>query len=203
MAAKDKVLYRTWSNMISRCTDDRNSAFKNYGGRGISVCERWLNSFDDFAADMGPRPPRHSIERRDNDGNYEPGNCRWATASEQARNKRNSRFVEIHGVRYHVAELAEKHGVDMRTIFYRAAQGWPAEQVFSKNPIWNNSESQKKAVSIHAEKKKAQTHCKRGHELAGENLYRHGNRRACKICRNIVTMESYYRKKGRAQESFS
>lgn len=193
--------------MITRCTDERNSAFKNYGGRGIIVCDRWLNSFDDFAADMGPRPPRMSIERNDTNGNYEPSNCRWATATEQARNKRNSRFVEIQGVRYHVAELAEKHGINMRTIFWRAGQGWPAEQVFSKNPIWNNAESQKKAIRAHAEKKKAQTHCKRGHELSGDNLYvspqGNGNRRICKICKHINSMASYYRRKGRIQEAIS
>lgn len=204
MAAKDKALYRTWQNMIARCTNPSADAFRNYGARGIKVCDRWLNSFDAFALDMGNRPHRHSIERCDNDGNYEPGNCKWATASEQARNKRNSRFVEIDGVRYHVAELAEKHGINMRTIFWRAGQGWPAELVFSKNPIWNNIESQKKAIAAHSAKKKAQTHCKRGHELSGDNLYvqpnGNTNRRACKKCRHLVTMASYYRRKGKVHE---
>jgi hypothetical protein len=75
--------------MRQRCYDERHSNFKNYGARGIKICERWLDSYENFLADMGRKPsPRHSIDREDNDGDYEPGNCRWATPSEQALNKR-------------------------------------------------------------------------------------------------------------------
>jgi hypothetical protein len=75
--------------MKTRCSNPRNPAFMDYGGRGIEVCPRWEVSFEAFLADMGPRTsPAHSIDRKNNDGNYEPGNCRWATASEQARNRR-------------------------------------------------------------------------------------------------------------------
>lgn len=81
--------YARWVGMIRRCYSANNPAYKYYGGRGIAVCARWLESFPNFVADMGPRPSaKHSIDRINNDGNYEPGNCRWATASEQARNKR-------------------------------------------------------------------------------------------------------------------
>lgn len=81
--------YHIWRAMIQRCTDASRPGFKDYGGRGIRVCERWLNSYEAFLADVGRRPSaKHSIDRRDNDGNYEPGNVRWATRLEQNRNRR-------------------------------------------------------------------------------------------------------------------
>ncbi len=85
------TLYATWSSMIQRCTNPNAKNYKWYGGRGITVCERW-RSFENFAADMGDRPGRgYSIDRINNNGNYEPGNCRWATQSEQVRNSRRCR----------------------------------------------------------------------------------------------------------------
>ena len=83
--------YRSYNAMKQRCLDPNASCFKNYGGRGITVCDRWLNDPLAFYEDMGDRPEGHTIDRIDNDGNYEPGNCRWATSTEQARNKRNTR----------------------------------------------------------------------------------------------------------------
>lgn len=83
--------YGIWNAMKGRCLNPRSHAFRDYGGRGIKVCKRWLD-FRNFYADMGPRPtPSHSLDRKDNDGNYEPGNVRWATKSEQAKNRRNNK----------------------------------------------------------------------------------------------------------------
>jgi hypothetical protein len=108
--------------MKERCT---NTAFKNYGGRGISVCQRWADSFEVFISDMGPRPsPKHSIDRIDNDGNYEPGNCRWATNLEQARNRRTNRVITLDGESLCLVDWAKRTGVDHRTISERLRKGW-------------------------------------------------------------------------------
>jgi hypothetical protein len=83
--------YGAWCKMISRCTNPKDRRFNEWGGRGITVCERWLHSFANFYADMGDKPPRTLLDRIDNDGNYEPGNCRWAMPSESNFNRHKPR----------------------------------------------------------------------------------------------------------------
>lgn len=116
--------YRCWKAIIHRCSSDGKN-FAWYKGRGITVCERWAKSFPAFFADMGEAPTKfHSIDRINNDGNYEPGNCRWATAKEQNRNKRNSKMVEIDGVRKCLAEWAELSKIRYGVVYDRIESGW-------------------------------------------------------------------------------
>lgn len=105
--------------MKKRCRNKNDSAYKNYGGRGIGVCARW-SIFENFLEDMGKRPSKkHSIDRFNNDGNYEPGNCRWATLTEQARNRRSSHFVMFGDSRMTIAELSSRTGIHFQTLLYR------------------------------------------------------------------------------------
>ena len=89
--------WAAWAAMKNRCINPSNQAFSNYGGRGIKVCDRWLNSFENFLADMGRRPDGLTLERNDNNGDYEPGNCRWATYEQQANNRRSNRLLTARG----------------------------------------------------------------------------------------------------------
>lgn len=100
--------YDIWKSIIQRCTNSNNSSYADYGGRGITVCDRWLNSFEAFYEDMGSRPsPEYSIDRRENDGNYEKNNCHWTTRVEQANNRRNNVFYEYRGNKYTIPQLAK------------------------------------------------------------------------------------------------
>jgi hypothetical protein len=126
--------FRTWSGMKERCSNPRNPSFSHYGGRGITVCEWWLK-FDNFLADMGLKPPGMSIERIDNDGDYEPGNCRWATTSEQSRNKTNNVFVTFRGQTLIVKDWAYILGIKADTIEHRLSRGFPVERALSANDL--------------------------------------------------------------------
>lgn len=124
--------YTAWMRMLARCRNLSDPSYPRYGGRGIKVCQRWSvgrNAALVFMQDMGPRPsPAHSIDRIDNDGNYEPGNCRWATAKEQARNRRSNRIVVLFGDRMALAEAVERLGLDYRTVKARLRLGWSTDR---------------------------------------------------------------------------
>lgn len=124
--------YRTWQDIIKRCHNPKTKCYPRYGGRGIKVCERWRNSFENFIEDMGKKPsPKHSIERRENNGDYEPSNCHWATNEEQVRNKRTNVFLEWNGKRMIVADWAKEIGVDQFTLYARISNGWSTERALT------------------------------------------------------------------------
>lgn len=119
--------YGIWRNMRSRCRNPRDPKFSDYGSRGITVCVRWDDSFEAFLSDMGERPsPDLSIDRINNDGNYEPGNCRWATASEQINNTRRNKCLTVDGRTLTATQWAREVGLDPATVLGRVEQGWPA-----------------------------------------------------------------------------
>jgi len=120
---------KVWRGMKSRCNDKDNPNFVYYGGRGISVCKSWQRSFENFINDMGRRPSSdYSIDRIDNDGNYEPNNCRWATAAVQANNRRNSRILTFDGKSLNVKQWAKTTEISYYEILRRLNEGWPVEQ---------------------------------------------------------------------------
>jgi len=122
--------YRSWTHLKGRCFCETDHAFNRYGGRGITVCERWLK-FENFLADMGPCPPGLTIERIDNNGNYEPGNCRWASYLEQGANTRRCKFLTFNGETYHVSEWARRLGVSEFLIYHRIRVGWTPERALT------------------------------------------------------------------------
>lgn len=128
--------YVAWINMLGRCTSPNYTGFALYGGRGIRVCERWLTSYSAFLADMGRRPtPAHSLDRVDADGNYEPGNCRWATESQQQRNRRNNRMITAFGQTKCLAEWSESTGIKRETIAVRIKSGHAPERALDPTPL--------------------------------------------------------------------
>jgi len=126
--------YRSWGNMKTRCKTPRERDYKYYLGRGITVCEHWAASFEAFYNDMGPQPPGTSLDRIDNDRGYEPGNCRWASATDQSRNTRVTTMVEFDGRRVPLLELAEARGLTINTVKWRLNNGWNLERALNTAP---------------------------------------------------------------------
>lgn len=130
---KGNITYRSWRNMIKRCQASYQRSWARYGLRGITVCDQWLNSFDLFLKDMGPRPSlAHSIERIDIDGDYEKSNCKWATPKEQARNRSNNTLLECNGETRCIAEWSELSGTPAGMISQRIQRGWSHQDAITK-----------------------------------------------------------------------
>jgi len=123
---KATAVYLCWASMKSRCLSPKDQRYPRYGGRGISVCDRWLE-FENFLTDMGERPRGRSLDRIDNDGNYEPGNCRWATQLEQQSNRRSNRLLTFRGETLCMTEWARRIGISAQALFTRLKRGWPVD----------------------------------------------------------------------------
>jgi hypothetical protein len=128
--------YHAWESMKLRCSA-RYWQYPRHAQRGTKVCERWANSFEAFYTDVGPRPsPDHSLDRIDNDGDYEPGNVRWATRSEQQRNTHRTSLLTINGVTRPMLEWDEMAGLRLGTVKQRLRRGWPIEEVLRpRDPV--------------------------------------------------------------------
>lgn len=120
-----------YSDMKQRCLNDKHKQFKNYGGRGITICARWLESYEFFISDMGIKPDGKTLDRKNNDGPYSPENCRWATPAEQRVNQRSCVFLEMNGKRLTVEEWGRELGRHPTTIRSRLRRGWKLEDVLT------------------------------------------------------------------------
>jgi len=131
---KRSKTYMSWASMLKRCNNPNHKDYKNYGGRGVKVCDRWLNKengFENFLEDMGEMPGKHQIDRTDNDGNYEPTNCRWVTPKENCRNRRNNHLITYKNQTKCLAEWAEELNINYNTLHVRINRDkWPIEKSF-------------------------------------------------------------------------
>ncbi len=157
--------HKIWKGITKRCYNPKCAQYDDYGGRGIGMCDRWQGpaGFTNFLSDMGPRPsPKHSIDRIDNNKGYGPENCRWATRSEQARNKRNNRMFTINGKTQTISAWCEELNLKYHTVYGRFYRTKSSADIF--RPMDNK------------------THCKNGHKYTKENLYFHKAGKNCKKC---------------------
>lgn len=129
--------YRAWNGMIKRCYDKNYYQYNIYGGRGIQVCERWKDSLLYFIEDMGLCPhPSLSLDRfPDNNGNYEPNNCRWATCEQQSNNRRSNVLIEIDGVFLNIKQISDKYKIEYKKLHSRIKNGWNIEKTLNKNDL--------------------------------------------------------------------
>ena len=120
--------HSSWQKMWERCTNPNHERYKYYGARGITICEAW-KSFPQFLKDLGQKPtPKHTVDRIDNDKNYEPANCKWSTRKEQSRNRQTTVYVEHEGKRVLLIDLVAEHGVTRSVVYGRLKNGWPLDR---------------------------------------------------------------------------
>jgi len=172
--------------MIQRCSNPNHPDYRHYGGRGIRVCERWLQA-ETFLADMGERPSaQHTLERKDNNGPYSPDNCRWATQIEQCQNLRKSRLLEYQGETLTIAEWARRAGLSPGALWGRLDRGWSVERALT-TPARQAAPRPEKRGSANSRK----THCPQGHPYDEANTFYVRNQRQCKACRRAYGAAHY------------
>lgn len=176
-------LYWVWQSMLERCRNKNRKQWKDYGGRGIKVCERW-HTFSNFIRDMGPRPtPKHTLERFNNNKDYTPKNCGWATRKDQQRNQTVTIWVSIDGKKHRAVDLADIAQVKTDTILARVAAGLPYESVVTTGRLnWKNG--------------RYKDCCINNHPYTTENTRILPNgRRVCRTCGRLNAQKTYWIKK--------
>lgn len=138
-ATRTSPTWVSWRALVARCYNTGASDYPRYGGRGITVCDRWRSSFSAFLEDVGERPDGMTLDRLDSDGNYEPGNVRWATAQQQNRNRRNNRMLTMGGRTQCLADWSEETGIPRDTLGRRLKKGWPVEEALTR-PLMSRAE---------------------------------------------------------------
>jgi hypothetical protein len=127
------IEHKTWSSIKFRCLNPKSENFPRYGGRGITICDKWINNFAAFLSDVGRRPSdKHSIERINNNGNYEPGNVRWATKKEQGQNRRDNVVMTFNGETHCIKEWSRITGISERALGYRYKRGLTLQRIFAR-----------------------------------------------------------------------
>ena len=150
--------YNAWTSMKTRCNNPKSSEYKNYGGRGISVCKRW-GEFSNFLHDMGEAPLGMEIERINNNFGYSPNNCRWATRTEQCNNQRKTRFIEYNGHRLSVSAWARKLEISRATLFSRIRKGYPPCMVLDTATDFGGMDNREIKNLLNARKNKCVKFC--------------------------------------------
>lgn len=169
----DTPTYKSWRAMVQRCTYPKHVAFPRYGGRGITVCAQW-RKFENFVADMGIRRFGLTLERKDNAGNYEPGNCKWATWAEQSRNSKLNVFLVYQGLRLCLTDWSRKTGIGITTLLWRLNHKWPIRKVLDRDCSYGKASRRK-------------THCPAGHPYNKLNtcFAQNGGGRKCRECSKL------------------
>lgn len=134
--SKKTIEYQTWCSIKARCCNPNSKSYVWYGERGITICDEWIDSFQNFLADMGRRPKGCTIERKDVNGSYSPSNCIWASNKEQGRNRRNNVIVVFNGTSMTMIEASKRSGIRFATLGRRVRAGWPPDRLFNPVQPW-------------------------------------------------------------------